>query len=98
VIIHRLIVPEQRISGYATSQLKRGVNLSQLCTDEVCRIPQLIRYYASGDRRERWSAFLAQDFDPFAESQVGGDDSRAPLMTLRQQVAEQFATPRPVRL
>jgi hypothetical protein len=42
--------------------------------------------------------FLAEDFDPFAESQIGGDDSRAPLITLRQQVAEQLATPRPVRL
>jgi len=35
---------------------------------------------------------VAEDLDLFAESQIGGDDSRASLIALGEQVEEQLAT------
>ena len=35
---------------------------------------------------------VAEDLDPFAESQIGGDDSSASLIALGEQVEEQLAT------
>ena len=63
--------------------------------DTIC--PWLWASDYDGSRRSRravGSFLLAEDFGPFAESRTGGDDSRAPLITLSQQVKEQLATTR----
>jgi hypothetical protein len=42
--------------------------------------------------QRRRELFVAEHLDPFGERQIGGDDGRAPFITLSQQIEEQLAS------
>ena len=64
---------------------------SSLAAEGIAASCEYVGVMAEAIEQRRSELFVAEHLDPLGERQIGGDDGRAPFITLGQQIEQQLA-------